>query len=285
MAAEEIRLGNVDPVDEFCVISIFDEAAQYLSGNSRIKLSTEQKLQFYGLFKQATVGPCDRPKPGLLEMVEKAKWSAWKKLGKMGKEEAVAAYVRLLDQVAPQWKDELGDLDNGDDAEEKSSDRGGDSGGGLQVSPIVSRPVHADDSSTPQLRDLCYFASQGDRPQVQALLDGGVPLTYANGDGQSALMLAVDRGEEATVDLLLQRARAAGEETLRAVVGQQDGDGMTPLHYAAVCEMAGCARRLVEAGADPGVKNAEDEDCWQCANDDLKAAMKTAAAQRQQPPS
>ena len=171
MAAEEIRLGNIDPVDEFCVISIFDEASQYLSGNSRIKLTTDQKLSFYGLFKQATLGPCDRPKPGLLEMVEKAKWSAWKKLGKMSKDDAIAAYVRLLDQVAPQWKTELGDLDNGDDAEEeKEADKGG---GGLQVSPIVSRPVHTDDGA-PQLHDLCFFASQGDRAQVEALLAGGV---------------------------------------------------------------------------------------------------------------
>ena len=87
------------------------------------------------------------------------------------------------------------------------------------------------------------------------------------------------------VDLILQRAKAAGGDTVSAVLGQQDGDGMTALHYACVCDMKGCARMLVEAGADPAVKNGEEEDCWQCANDAIKAVMKTAASQRQQPPS
>ena len=280
---EEIALGDVDPVDEFCVLSIFDEAAAYLSGNSRIRLSTDQKLQFYALFKQATLGPCDRPKPGMLEMVEKAKWSAWKKLGRMKKEEAIAEYVRLLDRIAPQWKEELGDLDHED--EDGKEEKGGGGGGGLQVSPAVSRPVQDDGNASTQLRDLCFFASQGDAAQVRALLDEGVALTYANADGQSALMLAVDRGEESMVELILDRARGAGSDTLAVVLAQQDADGMTPLHYACVCEMAGCAQRLVEAGADPDATNGEEETCWACANDVLKAVMKRAARKVEKPAS
>ena len=275
---EEIRLGDVDPVDEFCVISIFDEAAQYLSGNSRIKLSTDQKLSFYGLFKQATIGPCDKPKPGLLEMVEKAKWGAWKKLGRMGKEEAIAEYVRLLDKVAPQWKEELGDMEEEDEKEEKERQKGeggGGGGGGLQVSPIVSRPVQdVDDSS--QVRDVCYFATQGHEGKVQAMLDGGVAVGYVNADGQTALMLAVDRGHEGMVELLLRRARAAGEEAVRELLSQQDADGMTALHYACVCDMAGCARLLLNAGADPQATNSDGESCWDCANAQLKAVLQQA---------
>ena len=279
MSGEEIHLGDVDPVDEFCVISIFDEAAQYLSGNSRIKLSTEQKLAFYGLFKQATMGPCNLPKPGLLEMVEKAKWSAWKKLGRMKKEEAIAEYVRLLDTVAPQWKVELGDLEEEEEKEEKQRQKdgggGGGGGGGLQVSPIVSRPMQdTDDSSQP--RDLCYFASKGEEAKVREMLDSGVPLTYVNADSQTALMLAVDRGEERMVELLLQRARAAGAVVLQKVLSQQDADGMTPLHYACVCDMPGCATRLLDAGADPEVRNGEGETSWDCASAQLKETLKRA---------
>lgn len=137
MASEEIVLGDIDPIDEFCVVSIFDEASKYLSGNSKIKLSSDQKLQFYGLFKQATIGQCKIPKPGLLEMIERAKWNAWNSLGKMSKETAIAEYVKLLDSVAPQWRNELGDIDHSDD--EKDNDSNDNSG--LTISPSLSRPV------------------------------------------------------------------------------------------------------------------------------------------------
>lgn len=30
---------------------------------------------------QATEGPCNTPKPGMLDFVNKAKWDAWKSLG------------------------------------------------------------------------------------------------------------------------------------------------------------------------------------------------------------
>ncbi|GLD56669.1 enoyl-CoA delta isomerase 2, mitochondrial-like isoform X2, partial [Lates japonicus] len=41
----------------------------------------EVKLKIYALFKQATQGPCNTPKPGMLDFVNKVKWDAWKSLG------------------------------------------------------------------------------------------------------------------------------------------------------------------------------------------------------------
>ena len=175
MAAEEIKLGDVDPVDEFCVISIFDEAAAYLSDAHHIKLNSDQKLQFYAYFKQATLGPCDKPQPGLFEMVERAKWKAWKALGKMSKDEAVTQYVALLDKIAPQWKEELGDMEDEDEEErQKRRAQAGEKAGndGLDIAPAVSRPVHEADSG-PVTADLCHFAAEGDLKQLQALLAAG----------------------------------------------------------------------------------------------------------------
>lgn len=37
-------------------------------------LSNDQKLQFYGLYKQATVGDVNTPQPWSINMVAKAKW-------------------------------------------------------------------------------------------------------------------------------------------------------------------------------------------------------------------
>ncbi|KAJ7395035.1 enoyl-CoA delta isomerase 2, mitochondrial isoform X1 [Pitangus sulphuratus] len=43
----------------------------------------ETKLKLYALFKQATEGPCNAPKPGMLDFVKKAKWDAWNSLGNL----------------------------------------------------------------------------------------------------------------------------------------------------------------------------------------------------------
>ncbi|XP_067910622.1 enoyl-CoA delta isomerase 2, mitochondrial isoform X2 [Heterodontus francisci] len=61
----------------------------------------EVKLQIYALFKQATQGPCNAPKPSMLDFVNKAKWEAWNSLGKTAKEEARQKYVDLIETLVP----------------------------------------------------------------------------------------------------------------------------------------------------------------------------------------
>lgn len=56
-------------------------------------------LRFYGLYKQATEGKCNQPKPSFWAVINKAKWDAWKCLGNMPKEEAMKKYVEELKQV------------------------------------------------------------------------------------------------------------------------------------------------------------------------------------------
>lgn len=55
--------------------------------------SNDMMLKFYKFYKQATVGPCDIPRPGFWDAVGKAKWDAWNSLGDMSKEKAMSAYV------------------------------------------------------------------------------------------------------------------------------------------------------------------------------------------------
>lgn len=52
------------------------------------KLSNNDKLAFYALFKQATIGKCNTAQPSRMKMVERAKWDAWNKLGAMTQTEA-----------------------------------------------------------------------------------------------------------------------------------------------------------------------------------------------------
>ncbi|XP_022106521.1 acyl-CoA-binding domain-containing protein 5-like isoform X2 [Acanthaster planci] len=58
--------------------------------------SYEMKKRFYGLYKQATIGPCNEPKPAFWEAIKRTKWDAWKQLGDMPKEEAMESYVTDL---------------------------------------------------------------------------------------------------------------------------------------------------------------------------------------------
>jgi len=57
-------------------------------------------LMFYAYYKQATVGPCNRPKPWSFDVINKAKWDAWNKLGNMSKETAMENYVTELKKVS-----------------------------------------------------------------------------------------------------------------------------------------------------------------------------------------
>ncbi|OQR99821.1 enoyl-CoA hydratase/isomerase family, partial [Thraustotheca clavata] len=60
----------------------------------------QTKLQMYALFKQATEGKCNSPKPGMLDFVGKAKWDAWTGLSHMSTNEAMEKYCSFIDGLA-----------------------------------------------------------------------------------------------------------------------------------------------------------------------------------------
>jgi len=83
--------------------SQLDDAAKRLK-TLQNEPDNETKLKIYGLFKQATVGPCNTAKPGAFDFVAKAKWTAWKKLEGVSKEQAEKDYVSLVDQLVKEEK-------------------------------------------------------------------------------------------------------------------------------------------------------------------------------------
>uniref|UniRef100_A0A3Q2Q6U0 Acyl-CoA binding domain containing 5a n=1 Tax=Fundulus heteroclitus TaxID=8078 RepID=A0A3Q2Q6U0_FUNHE len=64
-----------------------------LPPNGPFQPSNDMMLKFYSYYKQATIGPCNIPRPGFWDVVGKAKWDAWNSLGEMSEEEAMSAYV------------------------------------------------------------------------------------------------------------------------------------------------------------------------------------------------
>lgn len=59
-------------------------------------------LRFYAYYKQATEGPCDEAgtsKPAFWDVVGRAKHTAWSKLKKLPREEAMKRYVDELHRI------------------------------------------------------------------------------------------------------------------------------------------------------------------------------------------
>uniref|UniRef100_A0A1A7XUX7 Acyl-Coenzyme A binding domain containing 5b n=1 Tax=Iconisemion striatum TaxID=60296 RepID=A0A1A7XUX7_9TELE len=67
---------------------------QSLPEEGLFQLSDDMMLMFYKYYKQATMGPCNSPRPlGFWDTRGKAKWDAWSALGNMKKEEAMKNYI------------------------------------------------------------------------------------------------------------------------------------------------------------------------------------------------
>lgn len=78
----------------------FDKAVEYVqTAEGDFKPSNDVKLQFYALYKQATEGDVKGKKPGMLDQVGRAKYSAWEKLKGTSSEDAMQQYVDLLESM------------------------------------------------------------------------------------------------------------------------------------------------------------------------------------------
>lgn len=67
------------------------------------KFAADSALLLYGLYQQATVGPCNIPKPRSWNPVEQNKWTSWHGLGNMASTEAMRLFVKILEEEDPAW--------------------------------------------------------------------------------------------------------------------------------------------------------------------------------------
>lgn len=67
------------------------------------KFSNDSALLLYALHQQATVGPCNVPKPSSWSPVEQSKWKSWQGLGNMATTEAMRLFVKILEEEDPGW--------------------------------------------------------------------------------------------------------------------------------------------------------------------------------------
>jgi acyl-CoA-binding protein len=61
--------------------------------------STDDLLELYALYKQATAGDVSGSRPGMLDMKGRAKFDAWTKKKGVRKEDAMTSYVAFVDKL------------------------------------------------------------------------------------------------------------------------------------------------------------------------------------------
>ena len=78
-------------------------AAIKASANENIKMTDDELLQLYSLFKQGTVGDNTTNKPGMFDFKGKAKWEAWNKVKGKSKEDAQVEYTSLAKSLLEKY--------------------------------------------------------------------------------------------------------------------------------------------------------------------------------------
>ncbi|TCD66814.1 hypothetical protein EIP91_000892 [Steccherinum ochraceum] len=81
------------------------EIVQSLPKTGPIQTGYEEKLTMYSLYKQATVGNVQPPRPSVWDMLGRAKWDAWEKHKDLNPLEAKVMYVEALIKVLRKYSD------------------------------------------------------------------------------------------------------------------------------------------------------------------------------------
>ena len=80
--------------------SQFDTAVETVrTAKGDFEPSNDMKLEFYSLFKQATEGDVSGKRPGMLNIVGRAKYDAWAKRKGMSRDEAMQKYIDNVESV------------------------------------------------------------------------------------------------------------------------------------------------------------------------------------------
>lgn len=211
--------------DDDNLLETFKRAAEYVTFNASV-MKEDDLLFLYGRYKQANVGPCTEPMPGIFKFRNRSKWSAWNSLGEMSKEEAMQQYIDKVCELNP-------DFDICTKTKDSSDKK--------HFGPVNSTCLNTDPILTEEAKTIFDFVKEGNSDKVECLLSANNSLKNGvDDDGLSLLHWACDRGHSSIVNLLLSNG---------ADINKQDNDGQTPLHYASSCGHEDVVNILLKAGA------------------------------------
>lgn len=217
------------------------------------KLSPDRLLEFYGLYKQATIGPCNTPMPvGWFDAQARLKWNKWKGMGNMSTEEAMSSYVEKMHEVLNDYTD-MKDIDDFEDLSAdqmldanspskwySSSSLATSSGSRGWVS--VSRFANTEEELADEDKTFLDWVKDGDDEMVEKLLRYN-PLLAKEPDknGMYPIHWAADRNHPRVIECLLK----AGVD-----INLTDNRGDSAIHYAKNSLNFDLADTLVRYGAE-----------------------------------
>ena len=76
----------------------FEQKSQEVTALSSAP-DNQTMLKLYALYKQATKGDVDGKRPGMMNMVGRAKWDAWNDRKGMDSDSAMQAYIDLVQSL------------------------------------------------------------------------------------------------------------------------------------------------------------------------------------------
>lgn len=80
-------------------MSDFNTAVDNMSNKVNKTLSQDEMKEIYALYKQATVGNVNIPKPEGSDVIKVAKWEAWNGKKGISQDDAKKAYVNLAEKM------------------------------------------------------------------------------------------------------------------------------------------------------------------------------------------
>ncbi len=230
---------------------IFDKATNYLA-KIVTTLDVDKKLEFYGRFKQATVGDCQAPAPNFWDFKAKQKHKAWKAMKGWTNTEAKASYIGLLSKHDEYW---LRDFKKNPKQH-------------LWVS--VSQPVNPEHAKPAGQKNIFDWVKEGNLDKVKNILaTSREEAEEEDDDGLQPVHWAADRNQVEVCRALLE----AGVD-----VNSKDGEGQTALHYASSNGHLDMIKLLLEKGVDVDAKDDDGITALEIADGEEVKDLLTGAA-------
>lgn len=205
----------------------FSRAANHLQ-SMIANLDSGQLLGFYGLYKQATCGICDTPKPSWYQTQAKYKWEAWKTLADMSKEVAMEKYINAITKIDPNWE----------------HDAKFNAHSWIAISSLPNTDIELSDAD----KTFLDWVKEGNEIKLSEILSiNQIDINVPGEDGMTAIHWAADRGYVPIIKCLVENG---------ADINAQDDSGQTPLHYAASCSHKEAVEYLLSVAA----KSLKDND-------------------------